>query len=49
MYQVNIPEGFTTGFGRRRSNFGKKRKTKGSGSSISLKTIDSLIKLVQKM
>jgi hypothetical protein len=23
MYQVNIPEGFTTGFGRRRSNFGE--------------------------
>jgi len=23
MYRVNIPEGFTTGFGRRRSNFGK--------------------------
>jgi hypothetical protein len=49
MYRVNIPEGFTTGFGRRRSNFGKKRKTKGSGSSISLKSIDRLIKLVQKM
>jgi len=49
MYRVNIPEGFTTGFGRRRSNFGKKRKTKGSDSSMSLKTIDRLIKLVQKM
>ena len=52
MYRVNIPEGFTTGFGRRRSNFGKKRKSnKGNTtySSMSLKSIDRLIKLVQKM
>ena len=48
MYQVNIPEGFTTGFGRRRSNFGKKRRNI-TNSGMSLKTIDSLIKLVQKM
>jgi uncharacterized OsmC-like protein len=47
MYYVNIPEGFTTGFGRRRSNFGKKRST--TNSKMSLKTIDRLIKLVQKM
>ena len=42
MYHVNIPEGFTTGFGRR-----IKRSTTNSG--MSLKTIDRLIKLVQKM
>jgi hypothetical protein len=51
MYHVNIPEGFTTGFGRRRSNFGKKRRSTKSttNSGMSLKTIDRLIKLVQKM
>jgi len=46
MYHVYIPEGFTTGFGRRRSNFGKKRST---NSGMSLKTIEKLIKLVQKI
>jgi hypothetical protein len=52
MYHVNIPEGFTTEFGRRRSNFGKKRKSTKSTKSTntySLKSINSLIKLVQKM
>jgi hypothetical protein len=50
MYRVNIPEGFTTGFGRRRNNFGKKqRSTTNTNSGMSLKTIDRLIKLVQKM
>jgi hypothetical protein len=48
MYRVNIPEGFTTGFGRRRSNFGKKRRNI-TNSGMSLKTIDSLIKMVKKM
>jgi hypothetical protein len=47
MYHVNIPEGFTTGFGRRRSNFGKKRRT--TNSKMSLKTIDRLIKMIKKM
>jgi len=47
MYHVYIPEGFTTGFGRRRSNFGKKRRSTNTG--MSLKTIDRLIKMVQKM
>jgi hypothetical protein len=49
MYLVNIPEGFTTGFGRRRSNFGKRIKRRGNNTKMSLKTIDSLIKLVQKL
>jgi len=46
MYHVNIPEGFTTGFGKRRSNFGKRKVT---NSRISLKIIEKLIKLVQKI
>jgi hypothetical protein len=49
MYHVNIPEDFRTGFGRRRSNFGKKRRSTKSTNNYSLKTIDRLIKLVQKM
>jgi hypothetical protein len=46
MYQVNIPEGFTTGFGRRRIT---KRRSNTTYSKMSLKSIDSLIKLVQKL
>ena len=44
MYHVNIPEGFTTGFGKR-----IKRRGINTNSGMSLKTIDRLIKLVQKM
>ena len=44
MYHVNIPEGFTTGFGKR-----IKRRSNTTNSGMSLKTIDRLIKLIQKM
>ena len=48
MYHVDIPEGFTTTteFGKR-SKRSKRRNTTNSG--MSLKTIDSLIKYVQKL
>jgi len=49
MYHVNIPEGFTTGFGRRRSNFGKKRRSTTTYSKMSLKSIDRLIEMIKKM
>ena len=49
MYRVNIPEGFTTGFGRRRNNFGTKRRSNTTYSKMSLKTIDRLIEMIKKM
>ena len=44
MYHVKIPEGFTT-----TTEFGRLIKRKSNNSGMSLKTIDRLIKLVQKM
>jgi len=46
MYHVDIPEGFTTEFGKRIKRRSTKRST---NSGISLKSINSLIKLVQKI
>ena len=45
MYHVNIPEGFTTGFGKRI----KRKSNKSTNSGMSLKSIDRLIKLIQKI
>ena len=44
MYHVNIPEGFTTEFGKR-----IKRRSNTTNSGMSLKTIDRLIKMIKKM
>ena len=49
MYHVNIPEGFTTEFGKRIKRRSTKRKSNTTNSGMSLKTIDRLIKLVKKM
>ena len=48
MYHVDIPEGFTTGFGKRIKRKSNK-STKVTNSGMSLKSINSLIKLVQKI
>jgi hypothetical protein len=46
-----LSDSFNLNFGRRRSNFGKriKRRSNTTNFGMSLKTIDSLIKMINKM